>query len=138
MKTTDRSKVRPWYSGSRLRAPEALSWERRRRSAPAPMLRDRRRRAVSFPTTKLGRFDIHVTATYQNRTGEATISQTNSPNDLSLQGPVVKKRPLWRNKYVWIGAGAAVVIAVVLVVTLGHSSSTQTVTIAPGPVTINQ
>ena len=89
------------------------------------------------PNDELGRFDIHVTATYQNRTGEVTISQTNSPNDLSLQGPVVKKKPLWRNKYVWIGAGA-VLVTIVLVVTLGHSNSTQTVTIAPGPVTINQ
>jgi hypothetical protein len=88
------------------------------------------------PNDELGSFDIHVTATYQNRTGETTISQTNSANNLSLQGPTVKKRPLWRNKYVWIAASAAVV-TVVLVLTLGHSSS-QTVTISPGPVVINQ
>jgi hypothetical protein len=88
------------------------------------------------PNDQQGRFDIHVTAAYQNRTGEATISQTNSPNNLSLLAPTVSKRPLWRNKWVLIGAGAGIV-TLVLVLTLGHSGP-KAVTIIPGAVTINQ
>jgi hypothetical protein len=89
------------------------------------------------PNDEQGRFDIHVTATYQNRTGETTISQTNSPNTLSLQGPTTKKKPIWRNKYVLIGAGAGIAVGIVLALTLGHSSPQQ-VTITPGAVTIGQ
>jgi hypothetical protein len=90
------------------------------------------------PNDQLGRFDIHVTATYQNLTGEATISQTNSPNTLARLAPTIKKRPFWRNKYVWIGAGAAVGVGIALALILGNSKSTTPVTITPGAVTINQ
>jgi hypothetical protein len=89
------------------------------------------------PNDEQGRFDIHVTATFQNRTGETTISQTNSPNNLSLLPPSTKKTPLWRKKYVLVGAGAAVV-GIILALTLSHSSSTTPVTITPGAVTISQ
>jgi hypothetical protein len=90
------------------------------------------------PNSEQGRFDIHVTATYQNRTGEATISQNNSLNTLAMQTPPKPKTPIWRNKYLWIGAGAAVAVGVTLALTLGHSTSTKAVTITPGAVTINQ
>jgi hypothetical protein len=89
------------------------------------------------PNDELGRFDIHVTATYQNRTGETTISQTNSPNSLSLLGKEARKKPLWRNKYVLIGAGVGIAVGIVLILTLGGNSK-QPVTITPGPVIINQ
>jgi len=89
------------------------------------------------PNDALGRFDIHVTATLQNRTGEVTISQTNSSNSLALippQGPSIWRR----HKYLLIGGGAAIVGGVILVVILSGSSSKQQVTITPGQVTINQ
>lgn len=88
------------------------------------------------PNDELGKFDIHVTATYQNQTGETTISQTNSPNTLAMLPPV---RPsLWhRHKYLLIGVGAGVVAGITVALILGHSS-TQNVTITPGAVTISQ
>jgi hypothetical protein len=89
------------------------------------------------PNDQQGRFDIHVTASFQNRTGETTISQTNSLNNLSRL-VITQKRPLWRNKWVLIGAGAAVAGGIVLALTLGGGSSKQQVTITPGAVTISQ
>jgi hypothetical protein len=88
------------------------------------------------PNDKQGRFDIHVTATYQNRTGEVTISQTNSPNTLSMKAPMPQKRSIFRNKYLYIGVGAAVGVGIALALTLGHSNSTKQVTVTPGTVTI--
>lgn len=79
-----------------------------------------------------------MTATYQNQTGEVTISQTNSPNTLSRAGPTTQKRPLYRNKYLYIGVGAALGVGIALALTLGHSNSTKQVTITPGTVTIGQ
>lgn len=92
------------------------------------------------PNDQLGRFDIHVTATLQNRIGQATISETNSPNNLSVVEPEAKHTPLWRNKYVLIGVAAAAVAGIVFAVRSGHSSPAPnpTVTITPGPITINQ
>lgn len=92
------------------------------------------------PNDQLGRFDIHVTATLQNRIGQATISETNSPNSLSVVEPAPKHTPLWRNKYLLIGVAAAVAVGVFFAVRSGHSSPAPppTVTITPGPVTINQ
>jgi len=88
------------------------------------------------PNDALGKFDIHVTATYQNQTGETTISQTNSPNTLAMLPPV--RQSLWhRHKYLLLGAGAGIVVGVVVAVIL-TGSSTKTVTITPGAVTINQ
>lgn len=89
------------------------------------------------PNDLQGRFDIHVTATLQNRTGETTISQTNSANNLSLLPP--NPPSFWsKHKYWIIGGGAAVLVGIALAVTLSHSKSTTAVTITPGPVTINQ
>lgn len=88
------------------------------------------------PNDALGKFDIHVTATYQNQTGEATISQTNSPNTLAMIPPVGQS--LWRrHKFLIIGVGAGLLVGVIVALVLGHSSSTA-VTIAPGSATINQ
>lgn len=89
------------------------------------------------PNDQQGRFEIHVTASYQNRTGETTISQTNSLNNLSRL-VITKKTPLWRRKWVLIGVGAAVAGGIVLAFTLGGGSSKQPITITPGPVTISQ
>jgi len=90
------------------------------------------------PNGEQGRFDIHVTATYQNRIGEATITQTNSLNTLAIVLPPKPKKSVWRNKYLWIGVGTAAVVGITLAVVLGHSTSTKAVTITPGAVTINQ
>jgi len=88
------------------------------------------------PNDELGKFDIHVTATYQNQTGEATISQKNSPNALVLVPPK-PKQSLWsRHKYLLIGGGIALVGVIALVVIL--TSGKKNVTITPGAVTINQ
>jgi hypothetical protein len=87
------------------------------------------------PNNKQGAFQIHVTATDGGRTGEAVISQTNSPATLSMG--TKPKKPFWRNKYVLIGAGAVLVTTLVIVLTRG-SSKNPTVTITPGPVTVNQ
>jgi hypothetical protein len=90
------------------------------------------------PNDQTGRFEMHVTASYQNRTGETTITQTNSLNNLARVVAPEKKKPLWRNKWVLIGVGAAVAGGVILAVTLGGGSSKQQVAITPGAVTINQ
>lgn len=90
------------------------------------------------PNDQQGRFDLHVTASLQNGIGEATISQTNSLSSLSLLPPVKAKTPIFRNKYLYIGAGAAIGVGIALALTLGHSNSTKQVTIAPGAVTISQ
>lgn len=90
------------------------------------------------PNDQLGRFDIHVTASSQNRIGEATISETNSLSSLSMLPPAKPKPPFYRNKYFLIGAGVAVV-GITLALVLRHSGPTTTnVTITPGPVTISQ
>ena len=90
-----------------------------------------------IPNDLQGRFDIHVTATLQNHTGETTISQTNSTNSLSLQPPPPVS--YWKkHKYWLIGGAAAVAVGITLALTLGSSKSTNTVTITPGQVTINQ
>lgn len=92
------------------------------------------------PNDKLGRFDIHVTATLQNRIGQATISETNTPNSLSVIEPAPKHVSLWRKKYVWIGAAAAVAVGVFFIIRATRSSPapTPTVAITPGPVLISQ
>jgi hypothetical protein len=89
------------------------------------------------PNDQQGRFDIHVTASYENRTGETTVSQTNSLNNLSRL-VITQKKPLWRSKWVLIGVGAAVAGGIVLALTLSGGSSKQQVTITPGAVTIGQ
>jgi hypothetical protein len=88
------------------------------------------------PNDELGKFDIHVTATYQNQTGETTISQTNSPNALVLV-PSTSKQSIWRrHKYLLIGGGVALGAGIALIVIL--TSGKTNVTITPGAVTINQ
>jgi hypothetical protein len=89
------------------------------------------------PNDQQGRFDIHVTASYENRTGETTVSQTNSLNNLSRL-VITQKKPLWRSKWVLIGVGAAVAGGIVLALTLSGGSSKQQVAITPGAVTIGQ
>lgn len=94
------------------------------------------------PNDQLGRFDIHVTATLQNRIGQVTISETNSQSNLSVVTSPPKPKRFYRNKYFIAGVGAAIVATVVVVLVTRHSSSSAapntTVTITPGPVTINQ
>ncbi|HTA42749.1 MAG TPA: hypothetical protein VK789_09895 [Bryobacteraceae bacterium] len=89
-----------------------------------------------IPNDRLGAFQINVTATSGNRIGQTLISQTNSTDMLSM-GLAKHKTPLWRNKYVLIGAASVLVAAIVLVAT--HSGSkNSTVTVTPGPVTVGQ
>ncbi len=89
-----------------------------------------------IPNSQQGAFDFHVTAIAGNRMGSAVIRETNAENRLVMVAPKSKKKPLWRNKYVLIGAGAAVATGVAVALIKGSSS--KNVTITPGPVTINQ
>jgi len=88
------------------------------------------------PNDALGKFDIHVTATYLNQTGEATISQTNSSNTLAMIPP--SGQSIWRrHKFLLIGIGAGIAVGVTVALILGHSSA-KAVTITPGSATISQ
>lgn len=78
-----------------------------------------------------GKFLIKVTATSGNRTGEASITQTNAVGGYIGTAPPAK-RPLYKRWYVWAIAGGA--IAAILALTLTHgSSSTPTVPIQTTP-----
>jgi hypothetical protein len=88
------------------------------------------------PNSQQGSFDVHVTAMLGSRMGEAVIPETNAANRLVMVAPKPKKKPLWRNKYVLLGAGAAAATGIALALTKG--SGNKNVTITPGPVTINQ
>ena len=78
-----------------------------------------------------GKFVINVKATSGNRTGEASITQTNAVGGYIGTAPPAK-RPLYKRWYVWAIAGGA--IAAILALTLTHgSSSTPTVPIQTTP-----
>jgi hypothetical protein len=88
------------------------------------------------PNDALGKFDIHVTASYQNQTGEVTISQTNSSSTLAMIPPAGQS--IWRrHKFLIIGVGSGLVVGVIVALVLSHSS-TKAVTITPGSATISQ
>ena len=86
---------------------------------------------------EVGRFEVHVTATYRNETGETTVAMTNVPR--IVEGKKRGKRGGFLSspwaKVAVIGGGAALVAGIVLA-TRGGGASTHTVTITPGPPTV--
>ena len=83
---------------------------------------------------QVGTFQIHVTASYGNQIGEATISMTNVTR-ITREGKTSRKHRSWyASKWVKIGAiaGAAGLVAGIVLATRGSGTSTRTVTISPG------
>ena len=84
---------------------------------------------------QVGRFQVHVTASYANQVGETTLSMTNVTR---VTEEAAKNKPAswWSHKWVKvavIGGAAAIIVGVVLATRGGSSSSGgSTVTIAPG------
>jgi hypothetical protein len=86
---------------------------------------------------QVGKFEVHVSASYSNQVGETTLSMINVTRIIEQ---TAKNKPAswWSHKWVKVAviAGvAALVVGIVLATTGGSSSSggsTSTVTIAPG------
>jgi len=89
--------------------------------------------ATFVPNSEVGRFNIKVSATLGNRTGQAVIPQTNS---LRATSSAEKRRfgKLGNWKVLLIAGGAAAVVAVVLVTRGGSSTAgpSSTITLTPG------
>jgi hypothetical protein len=88
-----------------------------------------------------GNFDVHVTATYGNQSGEATIPMSNVTRIVETSGGKQRvSRSWWSSIWFKIGvaAGGAALVAVIVLATRGSSSkaSQPTVTISQGPPTI--
>jgi len=99
-----------------------------------------------FANNETGAFDVHVTATYGNHVGEATVKMTNvtrivegnAANHVSSR--VTNKHwysPTWV-KIALIGGAAGAVAGIVLAVHGGGHSTTTTppITVTPGPPTV--
>jgi hypothetical protein len=89
---------------------------------------------------QVGRFQVHVTATYGNQVGEATLSMTNVTRVVE-EKQKSKASGWWSHRWVKVavigGAAAAIGIGVFLATRGGSKSSgTSTITIAPGSPTI--
>jgi len=86
---------------------------------------------------ELGSFQVRVTASYGNETGETTLTMTNAPRVTPEDKKVKHGRSWWSSPWVKVAVigGAAAVVAGVVVATTGGggSSSSHTVTITPGP-----
>jgi hypothetical protein len=84
---------------------------------------------------QVGKFQVHVTASYSNQVGETTLSMTNVPRIIE---EAAKNKPTswWSHKWVKVAviAGAAALVVGIVLATTGGSSSSggSTVTIAPG------
>jgi hypothetical protein len=86
--------------------------------------------------TELGTFQVRVTASYGNETGETTIVMTNAATVTAEDRKGKRGRGWWSSpwaKVAVIGGAAAVVAGIVLATTGGGGSSSHTVTITPGP-----
>lgn len=84
-----------------------------------------------------GRFEIHVTASYQDRKGEVVIRQSNSTGLVAMdrEAPPVKSS---RRRWIILGAlGAGAAVAIGLLVGGSESSSSQNgAVLTPGPIVI--
>ena len=86
----------------------------------------------------VGRFDVHVTASYGNQIGETTFTMTNVTRVVAVK-PKSKPASWWSHRWVKIaviGGAAAIVVGVVLATRGGSKSSGSTITIAPGSPTV--
>lgn len=94
---------------------------------------------------ELGRFDVHVAASYANQIGEATLSMSNVNKIVEKVGNTGNREkrgwfsPTWV-KIAVIAGGAAVAVGIVLATRGGASTGTAatppTITITPGPPTV--
>ncbi len=89
---------------------------------------------------QVGRFQVHVNASYGNQVGEASLSMVNVTR-VTAVAPKSKTGGWWSHTWVKvavIGGGAAVVAIAVVLATRGgsKSSSTPPVTIQPGGPTV--
>jgi hypothetical protein len=91
---------------------------------------------VTFvPNSVMGRFNIKVSATLGNRSGQAVISQSNSLRPASSSGEKRRAGKLLNWKVLLIAGGVVGVVVVVLVTRGGSSSATAappTITLTPG------
>ena len=93
---------------------------------------------------QVGAFDVHVTATYGNQLGEATVSMSNVNRIVEEGKKVQKNGGWWSPRWVKIAilGGTVALAAGVVLATHGSSSSstytgtTPTITITPGPPTV--
>jgi hypothetical protein len=90
---------------------------------------------------QVGTFQVHVTASYSNETGETTVSMQNVTRIVDQGKRTGGKRTSWWSspwvKVAVIGGAAAAVAGIVLGTRGGSSSSSgHTVTITPGPPTV--
>ena len=87
---------------------------------------------------QVGKFQVHVTASYGNQVGETTLSMINATHVVAVAPK--SKAGTWRShrwvKVAVIGGAAAIVVGVVLATRGGSKSSGSTVTIAPGSPTV--
>lgn len=86
----------------------------------------------------VGRFEVHVTATYGNQIGETTLKMTNVLKVVEVQ-PKGKAASWWSHRWVKvavIGGAAAIIAGVVLATRGGSKSGGSTITIAPGSPTV--
>jgi hypothetical protein len=89
---------------------------------------------------QVGKFEVHVTATYGNQVGETTLSMANVARVVAVKEKS-KAAGWWSHKWVKIavigGAAAAVGIGVFLATRGGSSkSSGSTITVGPGSPTV--
>lgn len=87
---------------------------------------------------QVGRFQVHITASYGNQVGETTLSMINATHVVE-ETPKTKAASWWSHRWVKvavIGGAAAIVVGVVLATRGGSKSSGSTVTIAPGSPTV--
>ena len=85
----------------------------------------------------VGRFEVHVTASYGNQIGETTLKMTNVLKVVEEQ-PKGKAKSWWSHRWVKVAVigGAAAIIAGVVLATRGSKSGSSTITIAPGSPTV--
>jgi hypothetical protein len=86
---------------------------------------------------EVGSFQVHVTATYGNQMGEATISMSNAERvPEAVLNRTGQRKSLWSSKWFKIGliAGGAGLAAGIVLATRGGggSASTPTITVSPG------
>jgi hypothetical protein len=92
--------------------------------------------APFFLSTQPGKFEMKVTAKRGDRSGETTVSQTNSL--MPFHETSAKRHPWYKNRKFWVLAGAGATAAIItIVLTSGGSSSNPTITIGPGSPTIS-
>jgi len=90
--------------------------------------------------SELGKFQVHITASYGNQIGETTISMTNVEH-IAKDGKTyrTKQHHWYSSKWAKIGliaGGAAVVAGIVLATRGGGGTSTHPITISPGSPTV--